>query len=210
MKFFFRSLVLAVAFLANPSSAGVSKVLDFVQPDIDIAGVSLGMVADDAFAALEAKGYKPRDYKMERGPSFGDLLAIASGELEEDAAQSDWTSAFFHKGKEEIFLEFKPLPTGNGVAEIVYRNNASVLDFDTFITLATQKYGKPSALEEREAFWSDLPMNSDNRPDVENEGISLELNGHGKIKMVLNGGKIGLFDAASEAKDWAPVPETTF
>lgn len=205
-----RPLAVALTIVATTASAGVTKVLDFAQADFDIAGVSLGMVADDAFAALEARGYKPREYKMERGPSFGDLLEIAEGNLDEDTAKSDWESAFFIKGKETIFLDFTPLPTGNGVSVIDYRNNSDVMNYDTFLMLAIQKFGEPSAQKENLAFWSDLPLNADGEPDVQNEGISLELNGYGKVKLLLTGGKIGLFDAKEEAKDWAPVPKTTF
>ena len=186
----------------------------------DVAGVRLGMTAQDAFAALEGAGYvrgPVGDYTgTVPGPTFEELTRIVGGELSVASGTGSWREATFTKGDEVVALSFIPLPGGVLVKEAIYEHLGEGMTLERFLDMATAKYGEPRMRDEYYGRWSDMSLIYGDDFDEKNDAVQLVAKAgsartqNAKVNLTLSGGGFEDLDAEALARDTLAPPAATF
>lgn len=187
----------------------------------DVAGVRLGMTAEDAFAALESAGYERGpvgDFTgTMQGPTFGELQRIVGGEISVASGTGSWREATFTKGTDEVvYLSFIPLPGGVMVKEAIYEHLGEGMTLDAFLDMAVAKYGEPRMRDEYYGRWSDMSLVYGDDFDEKNDAVQLKATAgsartqNAKVNLRLSGGGFEDLDAEALARGTLAAPAATF
>lgn len=219
-----RKWIAAVALLVGVlggSVAAEEKPRYYRTAELNIAGVSLGMGADQVATALTKSGYA-RTRRI-KGKSWeekiGIELAATRGTPRPKAYYQGLLSERYARGEEEIEVSYLPTPAGAAVDVVTYRMPRAGMAPAAFMASVTARYGTPSASLSQESVYCSIGEEACSTTDFPKRkqlpSLTMSLGGYTALTLRLAGGAKAERDYADLVKvelgkRVPPVKSTTF